>query len=90
MSQPHPPVWQVGDDVYVLRPDPSGGREVILCIGRVFRIDGEILQLETTKGIRTWNAQQWPAFSTREAAEAHRASDVRSGGDEPLAPLSRR
>lgn len=75
------PAWQVGDTVYSLRLDPVTGRHRVFGEGRVVRIEGGTLHLQSTKGPKTWAATSWPAFKTRAEGEAYVAEHSRPGGN---------
>jgi hypothetical protein len=80
------PDWKIGDTVYSLRLDPSTGRYRVHGEGRVVRIEGGTLHLDSTQGPRTWPATAWPAFRTREEGEAYIAEHPGPNhGKEPMA-----
>jgi hypothetical protein len=67
-----PDPWQVGDAYYSLRLDPGTGRYVVWGEGRVVRIVGGTLHLQTrTRGVITCSATECPAFKTRADGEEY-------------------
>lgn len=66
-----PPDWKVGDAVYSLLIDQETFLYRVHGVGRIVRIEGATLHLATKRGPRTWGATDWPAFRSREDAEAY-------------------
>lgn len=86
MPTPELPDWQVGDPVYALTVDPATNLYRVTGVGRVVRIEGAHLHLETKRGPRTWGRTEWPAFRSRADAEAYVA--VKPGPNAGRLPMA--